>query len=308
MARSDLCAFSAAPALPPLPGPSDVRGEQRGGGVPRSPVSAHRRYVAGKRLVRHFRLAMTGRRLFRAAMVAAPVLVSACASSGAANSTFPVCQASRPSTSLSLLEAVADSAGFAAALRALWEPGTGLTLAQVFYGLNGAFFSANVASRELSDATKEEISTTLQAMARPRGAAGEMVHLVLGDSAGPSPRRVAALRTCRPVLSNERDLQRLIGREARRLDEQGLLPDAAMPVLWLYVGADGLVRRTQVNQGSGAVAVDQAAARIMSNATFSPALLEDIPVAVWVQIPVRLQVIGPRPEPDPDGPNWPPPP
>jgi protein TonB len=96
--------------------------------------------------------------------------------------------------------------------------------------------------------------------------------------------------TVRPSLLNVSDIQTALVREY-----PAVLRDAGIggaPVLWLYIGTDGVVQRTQVQETSGFEALDQAAANVASQMRFSPAYNRDQQVAVWVQIPIRFQVVN----------------
>lgn len=96
--------------------------------------------------------------------------------------------------------------------------------------------------------------------------------------------------TVRPTLLNSDEIQRVLMREY-----PSVLRDAGIggaPVLWLYIGTDGTVQRTQVQETSGFDALDQAAANVASVMRFTPAQNRDQTVAVWVQIPIRFQVVN----------------
>ena len=96
--------------------------------------------------------------------------------------------------------------------------------------------------------------------------------------------------TVRPQLLNSEEIQRVLMREY-----PAVLRDAGIggaPVLWLYIGTDGTVQRTQVQETSGFEALDQAAANVASVMRFTPAQNRDQTVAVWVQIPIRFQVVN----------------
>jgi periplasmic protein TonB len=96
--------------------------------------------------------------------------------------------------------------------------------------------------------------------------------------------------TVRPQLLNADEVQRVLIREY-----PAVLRDAGIggaPVLWLYIGQNGVVERTQVQETSGFDALDQAAANVASVMRFTPAQNRDQTVAVWVQIPIRFQVVN----------------
>ena len=96
--------------------------------------------------------------------------------------------------------------------------------------------------------------------------------------------------TVRPTLTNVDEVQRVLMREyPPTLRDAGI---GGAPVLWLYIGTDGTVQRTQVQETSGFDALDQAAANVASVMRFTPAQNRDQTVAVWVQIPIRFQVLN----------------
>jgi len=96
--------------------------------------------------------------------------------------------------------------------------------------------------------------------------------------------------TVRPTLTNIEEIQRVLMREY-----PAVLRDAGIggaPVLWLFIGTDGAVQNTRVYEPSGFDALDQAAANVASVMRFTPAQNRDQTVAVWVQIPIRFQVLN----------------
>ena len=96
--------------------------------------------------------------------------------------------------------------------------------------------------------------------------------------------------TVRPTLTNIEEIQRVLMREY-----PAVLRDAGIggaPVLWLFIATDGTVQTTRVYDTSGFDALDQAAANVASVMRFTPAQNRDQTVAVWVQIPIRFQVLN----------------
>ena len=96
--------------------------------------------------------------------------------------------------------------------------------------------------------------------------------------------------TVRPPLTNVEGVQRVLMREY-----PAVLRDAGIggaPVLWLFIGTNGVVERTQVQETSGFDALDQAAANVAFVMRFTPARNGDETVAVWVQIPIRFAVLN----------------
>jgi protein TonB len=96
--------------------------------------------------------------------------------------------------------------------------------------------------------------------------------------------------TVRPQLQNVEEVQRVLMREY-----PAVLRDAGIggaPVLWLFIGTNGQVETTRVYESSGFEALDQAAANVAAVMRFSPAYNRDQIVPVWVQIPIRFQVVN----------------
>jgi TonB family protein len=96
--------------------------------------------------------------------------------------------------------------------------------------------------------------------------------------------------TVRPQLTNVEEVQRVLMREY-----PAVLRDAGIggaPVLWLFIGTNGVVENTRVYESSGFEALDAAAANVAAVMRFSPAYNRDQIVPVWVQIPIRFQVVN----------------
>jgi TonB family protein len=96
--------------------------------------------------------------------------------------------------------------------------------------------------------------------------------------------------TVRPQLTNVEEVQRVLMREY-----PAVLRDAGIggaPVLWLFIGTGGIVENTRVYESSGFEALDAAAANVAAVMRFTPAYNRDQIVPVWVQIPIRFQVIN----------------
>jgi protein TonB len=96
--------------------------------------------------------------------------------------------------------------------------------------------------------------------------------------------------TVRPQLTNIEEVQRVLMREY-----PAVLRDAGIggaPVLWLFIGTNGVVETTRVYESSGFEALDAAAANVAAVMRFSPAYNRDQIVPVWVQIPIRFQVVN----------------
>jgi TonB family protein len=96
--------------------------------------------------------------------------------------------------------------------------------------------------------------------------------------------------TVRPTLTNADEVSRVLMREY-----PAVLRDAGIggaPVLWLFIGTNGQVETTRVYESSGFEALDNAAANVASVMRFTPAYNRDQIVPVWVQIPIRFQVVN----------------
>jgi TonB family protein len=59
-------------------------------------------------------------------------------------------------------------------------------------------------------------------------------------------------------------------------------------ILWVLLDADGAVENVLIQGSSGYDSLDEAAVAAMREATFSPAMFEETPVPVWIQIPVTF--------------------
>ncbi|HEY0305040.1 MAG TPA: TonB family protein [Longimicrobiales bacterium] len=60
-------------------------------------------------------------------------------------------------------------------------------------------------------------------------------------------------------------------------------------LLWLLVDEIGHVQKAQVKQSSGVPKLDQAALQVAQSMLFTPALNRDLPVKVWIQLPIVFQ-------------------
>ena len=96
--------------------------------------------------------------------------------------------------------------------------------------------------------------------------------------------------TVRPSITNVPEVQAALVREY-----PAVLRDAGIggvTTLWLFIGTTGQVEQTRVFESSGFDAMDQAAANVANVMRFSPAYNRDQIVRVWVQIPIRFQVVN----------------
>jgi protein TonB len=90
--------------------------------------------------------------------------------------------------------------------------------------------------------------------------------------------------TVKPELQNREAVARALVR-----NYPPLLRDAGIGgtvLLWALIDESGTVMRTQVKEGSGHEALDQAATKVADIMKFSPALNRDQKVKVWIQLPI----------------------
>jgi TonB family protein len=90
----------------------------------------------------------------------------------------------------------------------------------------------------------------------------------------------------RPELRNGSALQQVLMSEyPSNLRDAGI---GGTVVLHIFIDDDGVVRNTEVSQGSGYEALDEAAARVAAEMEFSPALNQDERVPVWIEMPITF--------------------
>lgn len=63
-------------------------------------------------------------------------------------------------------------------------------------------------------------------------------------------------------------------------------------VVWAYVDTKGVVEKTFIKDSSGYPAMDAAAAKVVRDMRFKPAVARDQPIAVWISQSVTLSVKG----------------
>jgi TonB family protein len=104
--------------------------------------------------------------------------------------------------------------------------------------------------------------------------------------------RVGYSVSCRPRIRNRYAITLRLENSIRDHPDIVILPDRdRTPTIWVYVGRDGSIIRTQVHRSSGRPDVDRIAVDALSVAVFAPALLDGRPYAVWISLPfvVKLQ-------------------
>ena len=106
--------------------------------------------------------------------------------------------------------------------------------------------------------------------------------------ADPSATPSYIARDVEPRLRNGRDIQQLLERlYPPMLKEAGI---GGRVLLWVFVDEGGSAARSQVHTSSGYPALDNAAAQIVEQMEFSPAMNRDKPVGVWIAQPIDFSV------------------
>lgn len=59
--------------------------------------------------------------------------------------------------------------------------------------------------------------------------------------------------------------------------------------VWFFIDEEGVVRNTQLQEGSGHAALDEAALKVADLMKFTPALNRDQKVKVWVEVPIQFK-------------------
>jgi TonB family protein len=93
--------------------------------------------------------------------------------------------------------------------------------------------------------------------------------------------------TVAPSIRNRREVV-----EAMNAEYPPLLREAGVGGtvrVYFFIGEEGRVEHTRIDQSSGHEALDEAALRVASVYRFSPALNRDEPVPVWVSFPITFQ-------------------
>ena len=94
--------------------------------------------------------------------------------------------------------------------------------------------------------------------------------------------------TVRPEIRNRSEVQAALMKEYPTI-----LRDAGIGgrvVVWMFISEEGTVLNRSVAEGSGHVALDEAALRVADVFRFTPALNRDRIVQVWIQLPIAFQV------------------
>ena len=104
----------------------------------------------------------------------------------------------------------------------------------------------------------------------------------------PSTQPVYVDRDIEPRLLNGPEMLSLLARlYPRPLKEAGIGGDV---VMWVWVDEEGRPTNAQINRSSGHDNLDAAALAIVERMEFSPAMLRDTPIGVWIAQPISFSV------------------
>jgi TonB family protein len=104
----------------------------------------------------------------------------------------------------------------------------------------------------------------------------------------PSEQPVYVDRDIEPRLLNGPEMLRLLAKlYPRLLKEAGIGGEVQM---WVWVDAQGNPSRAQINRSSGYVQFDDTALAIVERMEFSPAMLRDKSIGVWIAQPISFSV------------------
>ncbi|MEX2284365.1 MAG: M56 family metallopeptidase [Gemmatimonadota bacterium] len=101
--------------------------------------------------------------------------------------------------------------------------------------------------------------------------------------------------TVKPEMANTQEVIRMMQRVY-----PPLLRDAGIggkTLIWFLIDESGNVIKTQIKQGSGHLALDDAALSVAQMARFSPALNRDQRVKVWIELPIEFRTQEPEAAP-----------
>ena len=217
----------------------------------------------------------------RIAIVLVSATAAACASAGGGS---PSSCRSDSWRSGGPLAAVLDSGSLTARLQDGSTQWSGLMIATLAYDSLGALGDVSVQSRDAPEPVRKTLEEELRMDARPQAREDSRIYLVLSDESGIGPRRVERFRACLPTIRDRSRLGLLLEREAVAL---GVNRRVTVGVL-AHLREDGTVDETRVDRSSGDGAIDEGATRVMRQATFVPAMVEGIPVAVWTSFPINF--------------------
>lgn len=118
------------------------------------------------------------------------------------------------------------------------------------------------------------------------------------ESLGPPPAVTAGREESRPrfipydvpprLLNRDEVVSALARYYPRTLRDAGI---SGHIVLWIYIDERGVVLRSQVQESSGHLALDEAAARVAAEMRFSPARNRDMVTPVWLAQAISFDIV-----------------
>jgi len=173
-------------------------------------------------------------------------------------------------------------------LSAIWPAESGRVFASLSRSSEGDTSASSVYSENLSADEEEQLESVLEEVSRIPSGSEERAYFVIGNRTGPAVRRVERLGQCAPRIRNRSILTARIAEQVRVLN----ISQEMVVRLYVMVEEDGVVSEVRINESSGDMAVDLAAARVFRGVTFSPGRVEDIPTPVWASFPVTFTPSG----------------
>jgi len=215
------------------------------------------------------------------ALTLSAIGLSACASAGSGAGSS--CRSDLAASATALTEAL-DSAAVYDGLRDALANRSDLMLATVTSSTDDGPRGGQVIAEDLQEEEKERIRQILRSASRMIAGSDETVRVVLRDEAGIQLRRVDRFAQCAPRIRNRTTLQERISIEAAGLE----IRNPMVVRIFAFVDRDGLVSDVRIDESSGNVQVDLAAARVFRGVTFTPAVIEGLLAPVWVAFPVTF--------------------
>lgn len=212
---------------------------------------------------------------------------SACASSAGGSSADCRSDLAPAGESLNL---VLDSADAQRRLEAVWPEGAGLVVASLAGVSENDSTPGAVWGESLEADSRAGLREVIELVSfmPPREVRSDRAYMVLGDSTGPSIRRVDRFAVCAPVILSRVSLMSRVAAEAAGLD----IPQPLVVRVYAFVSEAGTVEELRVDESSGFVDVDRAVLRAFREARFTPRRVEGIPSAGWVSFPVTVRPSG----------------
>lgn len=146
---------------------------------------------------------------------------------------------------------------------------------------------ARPARPRVSDAMLDE-DITIAATTFEDNPASELAPPPPNMEVDPSAQPVYVARDIEPRLLNGPEMLSLLARlYPRSLREAGIGGEVLM---WVWVDAQGNPSNPQINRSSGHAQLDETALAIAQRMRFSPAMLLDKPIGVWIGQPISFSV------------------